>query len=121
MPAKYLPIQLDKMRNLRFGMGALIEIEKKIGKPFAKIDFENEMSFEELSIVLWGGLVHEDSELTPSKVAALVDDYSDLATVMESIGKAMLIAFGKGKNSKGTVTLPNGIGIQSLETPSVAG
>ena len=41
---KYISIELDKNRNIRFGMVALMKIEEKLGRPFAQIDFENELN-----------------------------------------------------------------------------
>ena len=94
MAKKFLPIILDKTRNLSYGMVALMKIEKKLGKPFAKLDFENEMTYEEIANILWAGLSHEDSTLTPEKVAELIDEYSDIQTAIEAMGKAMQEAFG---------------------------
>ena len=36
----FYPIQLDKMRNFKYGMKALHFIEKKLKKPISKIDME---------------------------------------------------------------------------------
>ena len=35
MARKYIPFELDKVRNLRYGMGALIKIEDKLKKSFS--------------------------------------------------------------------------------------
>ena len=94
MAKKFLPIILDKTRNLRYGMVALMKIEKKLGKPFSKIDFENEMTYEEIANILWAGLSHEDPTLTPEIVAELIDDYSDIQTAITVMGEAMQEAFG---------------------------
>jgi hypothetical protein len=118
MAKKFVPIELDKTRNMRFGMVALIRLEKKLGKPFAKIDFENEMTYEEVATIIWGGLVHEDPDLTPEKVAELIDDYSDIQTALKVMGEAMQEAFGDGKNAQGATTMPNGIGMLPSETGS---
>jgi len=113
MAKKFVPIELDKTRNLRYGMVALMKLEKKLGKPFAKIDFENEMTYEEIAAVIWAGLVHEDAELTPEKVAQLIDDYSDIPTALAAMGDAMQEAFGE-KNAQRTAeqNTENGIGTQ---------
>lgn len=122
MAKKFIPIDLDKTRNLRYGMVALMKIEMKLGKPFAKIDFENEMTYEELANILWAGMSHEDSALTPKKVAELIDEYSDIPTALKAMGDAMQEAFGT-KNALGTVAIQSeetGILIKPLETPSNA-
>lgn len=95
----YYPIQLDKMRNFRYGMKAISLIEKKLGKPIGKVDMEN-LTMEDAAVMIWAGLVHEDPELTPDKVMDLVDEYSDVQTVLETMGKAFQGAFNQGKAEK---------------------
>lgn len=89
----YYPIELDKMRNFRYGMKALHLIEKKLGKPVAKIDMEN-LTMEDAAVIIWAGLQHEDKDLTPEKVMDLVDEYSSLPAVMQAMGEAFAAAFG---------------------------
>lgn len=92
----YTPIKLDKIRNLRYGMKALHMIEKKFKKPIAKIDMDN-LTMEETAIIIWAGLHHEDNKLTPEKVMDLVDEYSDLMTVVNTLGEAFQGAFGNAE------------------------
>lgn len=94
----FYPIQLDKMRNFRYGMKALSLIEKTLGKPISKIDMEN-LTMEDAAVMIWAGLVHEDPELTPEKVMDLVDEYSDIQTVLTAMGEAFQGAFG-GRTEK---------------------
>jgi len=89
----YHPIQLDKMRNFRYGMKALHLIEKKLKKPVSKIDMDN-LTMEDAATLIWAGLQHEDKDLTPEKVMDLVDDYSDIQTVLTAMGEAFAGAFG---------------------------
>ena len=94
----YYPIQLDKMRNFRYGMKAISLIEKKLGKPIGKIDLEN-LTMEDAAVMIWAGLVHEDKDLTPEKVMDLVDEYSDVQTALTAMGEAFQGAFGNyGEN-----------------------
>jgi len=95
----YYPIQLDKVRNFKYGMRALSLIEKKFKKPVAKIDMEN-LTMEETAIMIWAGLQHEDKDLTPEKVMDLVDEYSDIKTVIEAMGEAFQNAFGETENEE---------------------
>lgn len=90
----YYPIQLDKSRNLRYGMKALSLIEKKFKKPISKLDMEN-LTMEDTAVIIWAGLAHEDRELTPERVMDLIDDHSDLTTVVKAMSEAMQAAFGK--------------------------
>jgi hypothetical protein len=92
----FYPIQLDKTRNLRYGMRALSLIEKKLKKPVAKIDMEN-LTMEDTATIIWAGLQHEDKGLTPEKVMDLVDDYSDIQTALTAMGEAFAGAFGAGQ------------------------
>lgn len=88
----YHPIQLDKMRNFRYGMRALNLIEKKLKKPVAKIDMEN-LTMEDVAVMFWAGLQHEDKDLTPDKVMDLVDNHSSIPTVMKTMSEAFAAAF----------------------------
>ena len=96
----YTPIQLDKTRNLRYGMKALSLIEKKLKRPIAKIDMEN-MSIEDMAVFIWAGLVHEDGSLTPDKVMDLVDEHSNMVTAFETMNEAFNSAFGSGEEPEG--------------------
>ena len=89
----YYPIQLDKSRNIKYGMRAISLIEKKFKTPIAQIDMEN-MTMEDTATIIWAGLQHEDRELTPDKVIDLIDEYSSLQTVMSAMNEAFTGAFG---------------------------
>jgi hypothetical protein len=96
----YTPIELDKIRNLRYGMKAISLIEKKLNvKSISKLDF-NDLSMEEIATVIWAGLEHEDKDLNPDKVMILIDEYSDFETIAEMMGKAMSDFFQKKKSNK---------------------
>lgn len=93
----YTPIQLDRIRNFRYGMKAISLIEKKLNvKSISTVDFGN-ISMDELSIIVWAGLAHEDKELTPDKVMDLIDSFSDIPTTVEIMGKAFSDFGGKTK------------------------
>ncbi len=89
----FYPIQLDKMRNFRFGMKAISLLEKKFDKSIGNIDMSN-MTMEDTAYLIWAGLQHEDKELTPDKVMELIDDYSSLPEVTKALGAALEQAFG---------------------------
>lgn len=94
----YTPINLDKMRNFRYGMKAISIVEKKFKKPISKIDFDN-LTMEDTATIIWAGLVHEDKQLTQDKVMDIVDEKGDIQEVMEAMSEAINSAFGGG--SKG--------------------
>lgn len=95
----YTPIKLDKSRNFRYGMQAISLVEETFGEKIAKVDMEN-LSMKETAVIIWAGLVHEDTELTPDKVMELVDEHSDVTTVLEAMSKAMEKSFGEAEQAK---------------------
>lgn len=96
---KSVTIELDKARNLRYGLNALVKIEELIGKPITVIDLSR-LSISDLRNIVFAGLMHEDKELTSEKVGDLIDEYSDIATVASKVADAFTIAFGSGKSGK---------------------
>lgn len=99
MVKKSVTIELDKARNLRYGINALVTIEELTGKTITSLDL-NKLSVKDLRTILYAGLIHEDKELTPEKVGSLIDDYSNMATIAKQLGEAFTIAFGEQKNTK---------------------
>lgn len=97
----YYPIQLDKSRNFKYGMKAISLVEKKLKKPMSKVDF-NEITMEDAAILIWAGLQHEDRDLTPDKVMDLIDDNSNIATVLKEAGNALSEAFGTKEDTEET-------------------
>lgn len=95
----YTPIQLDKIRNFRYGMKAISMIEKKLKTTVSKMDFDS-LSMEDTATVIWAGLVHEDKNLTPDKVMDLVDEHSNIQTVVEAMGEAFSGAFSNNAEEK---------------------
>lgn len=89
---KYFPIELDKTRNLRYGMVAMDRIEKKLKKNVTNINLED-LSIYEMAVFLWGGLSHEDSKLTPERVMELVDEHSNMQAAMEVMAEAFSASF----------------------------
>lgn len=102
----YYPIQLDKVRNFRYGMRAISLVEKKFKKPVSQIDMDN-LTMEDAATLVWAGLQHEDKSLTPEKVMDLVDDHSDIQTVLTAMGEAFQGAFGS-TNIEGQEEQKNG-------------
>lgn len=96
----YTPVELDKVRNFRYGMKAISIIEKKFKKPISKVDFDN-LTMEDTATIIWAGLIHEDNKLTVERVMDLIDDKGNLQEVMKCMSEAMSAAFGgkeEGKN-----------------------
>lgn len=99
----YYPIELDKTRNLKFGMRAIDLVEKKFGKPIMAIEGiqDGVLSMEEYATLIWAGLAHEDKELTPDKVMDLIDEHSSLMKVTQDLWKALNEVFAVEEDKKG--------------------
>lgn len=67
---KTVPVQLDKIRNLRMGLGAMRRIEELTGdSPWDGQSWANlGRDTHKLTIYLWQCLLHEDPELTKEQV-----------------------------------------------------
>ncbi len=104
---KSVAIELDKKRNLRYGMNALVTVEEQIGKPITSLDLEN-ISMKDLRSILYAGLVHEDKDLTPEQTGNLIDEYSNITDVAEKLGEAFGLAFGEGEKTLGKQKKLNG-------------
>ena len=98
---------LDKERHLRFGMGAMIRVEEELNIKFGNIDFNN-MSIKELATVIWACMAHEDEGLTIIEVVNLIDEHSDLESVIKVLGKLNNESFDKEKKPEAVEA--NGIG-----------
>lgn len=92
----YTPIELDKIRNFRYGMKAIDYIEKKFKKNIGKINLE-ELTMEQTATIICAGLVHEDSKLTPGRVMDLIDEKGNLQEVLEVMAKAFGESFNGGE------------------------
>lgn len=66
-------------------MRALAIMEKKIGKPITQLDFSS-IYIDELVVVIWAGLIHEDKEITVDALFDIIDNnnitYDALVTMM---------------------------------------
>lgn len=88
--------QLDKARNLRFTTKALAQIEKKLNIKITKLD-QDAIGINELVVILWAGLQHEDPTLTTDKVMDLIDEFSSIEEASEKISEGFENSFSKKK------------------------
>lgn len=95
----YTPVQMDKVRNFRYGMKAISFVEKKLGKPVGKIDFEN-MTMEDTATVILAGLIHEDNTLTTDKLMDIIDEKGNFDEVIAAMEVAFNESFGAGTQGK---------------------
>ena len=98
---KFTEIDLDKARNIKFGLNSMIELEKKIGKPL--MDLANEsFSLETLRTIFYIGLKHEDKSLNEEQVGDLIDiaiDKHGMNYVSEKLSEAFTKTFGSNDNT----------------------
>lgn len=96
----YTPIEIDKTRNLRYGMKALSLIEKKFKKNLSSIDFEN-LTIEDTMTIVWAGLVHEDPNLTVDKLIDIIDiNNIKMDKLISAMSIAISEAFGQAEASE---------------------
>ncbi len=99
-------LDLDKPRKLKFGFGALKELQKKYGKTKSLTDVLN-AGLVEVPYWAWAGLMWEDKELTLEKVEELIDEaipekYT-LLGVADLIANAILDQMGMKVKKKAKV------------------
>jgi hypothetical protein len=87
---------LDKPRNLKLGFKAMMTIEKELHQPLGKVDFKN-ITFEQIAVIAYGALVHEDKKLTFEKLVDILDECTEeqVTDLMNKIGEEMGESFGK--------------------------
>lgn len=96
----FIPLELDKVYNLRFGMGAAYEFEKLTGVKVTQIDLAT-FSIIEIAQLLWVMMRQENKDLTLEQTLKLIDDYADnLLDVTEKIGEAITLAFTRKDKPK---------------------
>lgn len=94
----FTPINLDKPRNLRFGMRAIASVEDALGVKISKLDL-SDIGIKDLAVFLWAGLSHEDPNLTPTIVMDLIDEHMSIKEATEILGKAIEASFGSSEKN----------------------
>jgi hypothetical protein len=112
MGVNSISVKLDKVRNIKFGMGQQIAFEDldPTGQRsfFETMDsaMKGKMKSRELRDFLWAGLQHEDPELTLEKVQNIIDEFginNILADLIKAATAAIKTEQGKNSNA-GAVT-----------------
>ena len=96
MAAPFVIINLDKPRQLRLSMKAMIEFEKT--NKIKLMDIADNMSIEICAKLAYTMLKQEDSELTLDKTIDLLDEHMTAGEAIEKINEAMTAAFPQSKN-----------------------
>ena len=97
-----VPIVLDKPRKLKFDLNAFIELEDLYGsiEDALKEMQEGKNKIKAIRAVLWAGLIHEDENLTPKQVGAMID-----LSKLEEVTNALMEAIEGAMPSKDSVQL----------------
>ena len=94
---KIVQIKMDKERNLKYGMNAVIKLEKDLGMSITEM--QEGMSMENLVKIAFYGLKWEDKKLTIEDVGDLMDSaiehYETFDEVIKLIMEAFTATFGK--------------------------
>ena len=90
---------LDKPRTIRFGVHALMLVERETGKNIFQLFATDETEVplflrgtETVLKLLLFGLMHEDKELTEEKLIELIDEHSSLMEARTKLGEAFTAA-----------------------------
>ncbi len=99
---KSVPIVLDKPRTLKFDLNAFIELEDLYGsiEDTLREMQEGKNKIKAIRAVLWAGLIHEDENLTPKQVGAMID-----LGKLEEVTNALMEAIEGAMPSKDSVQL----------------
>ena len=98
MATPFVTINLDKERELRLTMKAMIEFEKT--NKVKLMDIANELSIEVCAKLAYTMLKQNDADLTLDKTLDLLDKYMLPGEAIEKITEAMTAAFPTAKNVK---------------------
>lgn len=95
MANKTVALKMDKVRNLRYGINAIIQLEELMGRSVSEMT--DDVSMKDLRTMLYVGLKWEDKELTEELTGDLMDlaiENEGMEEVSNKIGKAFQLAFG---------------------------
>lgn len=100
MNTRIIIIDMDKERHLKFGMNALVKLEKDMGKPLSEMD-ENNFAMSDLVSMFKAGLYWEDKALTDEDVGDIMDDAIEkhgMSYLSSKLGEAIKKSLGDSKN-----------------------
>lgn len=92
---KFVTINADKARNLRYTFNSLMLLEENLDKPVTEIG--TNVSFKDINLLVWAGLIHEEPGLTREQAGEIIDaciENEGLQTLIEKAGQALSATFG---------------------------
>lgn len=92
---KFITIKADKSRNLRYTFNSLMILEEQLDKPITEIG--NNISFKDINLLVWCGLIHEEPTLTREQAGDIIDsciENDGLQSLIQNVGQALSATFG---------------------------
>ena len=86
-----VPLELDRLRSLKFDLNAFAELEDKFGSMDAAFQAMQKGSLKAARTLLWAGLLHEDETLTERRVGSMVT-LANMSGIMDKITTALTAA-----------------------------
>lgn len=90
--AKAIPIELDKLRRLRFDINALSDFEEAMGTGIMAA-MKTNMGIRAIRTMCWAGLKWEDRGLTQERMGTILQKYLEgggsLEVISESLARAV--------------------------------
>jgi hypothetical protein len=94
-------LDLDRLRTVKLSNKAMKLVEKTLGANInAIVSGLADLSMDEMTVIIHAGLLHEDKELTLSRVEDLLDEYCNFGDLIKTIVSAFKCALGTGLEPK---------------------
>lgn len=90
---KYVTLELDKPRQLRFGINALLRLEEVLGFSIMEIA-THPIGLKEVRTIISIGLSNNGEILTEEQTGDLIDEYSSIEEITEKMTEAFNLSFG---------------------------
>lgn len=87
---RYVEIELDKPRRLRFDINALADAEEALGGSLASLG--EQMGIRPLRALIWAGLKWEDPQLSIRQAGDLIQQYLEHGGDPAELGRLVLRA-----------------------------
>lgn len=84
-PGKYVEIELDKPRRLRYDYNAIADVEEKAGYGIPAIFNKDRVGFHAFRLLLWGGLKWADGKLTVADAGKLINGFLKEGNTLEDL------------------------------------
>lgn len=84
---RFVPIELDRPRRLRFDANALADLEGVMGMGLSRIMSEEQIGVRAFRAMIWAGLKWEDRGLTLERAGRILMAYIERGGSLTDLGK----------------------------------